>query len=228
MQAQRLVAARLILLRITIEVAKGGRQVVAAMLQRRPAERPQRILQPLGQRHEAFPAEHDMGVLPAREGQPEVVEPVIERHAGDADAAIAHVGEIGQSQPARRMLLAEDDVLLGPVQRPPGADAPLQRAPDPGTDLGMAATDLVENGDRPQARGALEQGHHFAVPNCGQRILPPAIARHFLLRRKPGVLFSRATPSCRHASGDTFSSRLTRPSALPRLECSRKLIHCLI
>jgi hypothetical protein len=44
-----------------------------------------------------------------------VVEPVIERHAGDADAAIAHGGEIRQPQPTRRMLLPEDDVLLGPV-----------------------------------------------------------------------------------------------------------------
>src|SRR5713101_5584076 len=184
------------------------------------------------------------------------------------------------------MLLPEDDVLLGPVQRPPGADAPLQRASDTGTDLGMAAADLVENGNRPQARGALEQGHHLAVPNRDQRILPPPAARHFLLRREPGVLLdaigggdaepglgrgndrrlrltetheqphlaigdvaaglgavphrreepatyptgrdrqptrpfqgravrrirnvSRATPSRRHASGDTFSSRLTR------------------
>ena len=78
-----------------------------------------------------------------------MVEPVIERHAGDADAAIAHVGEIGQPQPARRMLLAKDDVLLGSVQRPPGADAPLQRAPNTSADLRMAAAELIENGNRP-------------------------------------------------------------------------------
>jgi hypothetical protein len=28
-----------------------------------------------------------------------VIEPVIERHSGDTDAVIAHVGEIGQAQP---------------------------------------------------------------------------------------------------------------------------------
>src|SRR5438132_446689 len=84
MAAQRLVATRQILLCVTIEVAEGGRQAVAAMLQGGAAERPQRILHSLGQRHEAFPAEHDMGVLPAREGEPEVVEPMIERRAGDA------------------------------------------------------------------------------------------------------------------------------------------------
>ena len=115
MAAQRLVAARLILPRIVVEIAEGGRQAVAAMLQRRAAERPQRVLQPFGQRHEALAAEHDMGVFPAREGQPEVIEPMIERCAGDADAATAHVGEIGQPEPARRVLLPEDDVLLGAV-----------------------------------------------------------------------------------------------------------------
>jgi hypothetical protein len=36
------------------------------------------------------------------------------------------------------MLLTEDDVLLGPVQRPPGADAQIQRAADTAADLGMA------------------------------------------------------------------------------------------
>ena len=95
-----------------------------------------------------------MSVLPAREGQAEVIELVIQRHTGDADAMIAHVGEIGKPQPARRMALPEDDVLLGAVQRPPGTDAPLQRAADTSADLGMAAPDLVENGHRPQARRA--------------------------------------------------------------------------
>ena len=180
-----------------------------------------------------------------------------------------------------------------PLQRPPGADAPLQRAPDAGADLGMAPPHLVENGDRPQARRALEQRHDLAVPNRSQRIRPPATTRRFLLRRQPRVLLdaiggggaepglgrgndrrlglaetheqphlaigdvatgqgavphrreepasypaghdrqttrplrghadrrirnvSRATPSCRHEPGDTFSSRLTRLSpCLPR------------
>jgi hypothetical protein len=46
----------------------------------------------------------------------------------------------------------------------------------------ITAADLVENGDRPQARNAFEQGHHLAVPNRGQRILPLAPARGSLLR----------------------------------------------
>src|SRR5260370_6518187 len=118
------------------------------MLQWRAAERPQRILHPLSKRHKALAAKHDMGVLPAREGQPEVIEPVIERHTGDADAATAHVGEIGQTQPTRRVLLPEDDVLLGAVERPPGADAPPPPAPDAGAPLRMAAPDPAANGAR--------------------------------------------------------------------------------
>src|SRR5438874_11089860 len=63
-RAKRLVTTRLVLPRVVVEIAEGGRQAVAAMLQRGAAERPQRILQPLGQCHKAFAAEHDMGVLP--------------------------------------------------------------------------------------------------------------------------------------------------------------------
>ncbi len=40
MRAQRLVATRLILPRVVVEIAEGGRQAVAAMLQGSPAERP--------------------------------------------------------------------------------------------------------------------------------------------------------------------------------------------
>src|SRR6202035_5759634 len=65
MRTQRLVAARLVLPGVVVEIAKGGRQAVAAMLQRCPAERPQRILQSLGERHKALAPEHDLGMLPA-------------------------------------------------------------------------------------------------------------------------------------------------------------------
>jgi hypothetical protein len=40
------------------------------------------------------------------------IEPMIQRHTGDIDAVITHVGEIGKPQPSWRMLLPEDDVLL--------------------------------------------------------------------------------------------------------------------
>ena len=154
MRAQRLIAARLILPCVVLEIAEGGGQAVAAMLQGRLPERPHRVQQPLGKRHTALAAEHEMTVFPAREGQPEMVKPMIERRTGNADAEIAHRGEIGQPQPAGRMLLPEDDITIGPIERPPAPDAPLQRAPDAGADLGMAPADFLENGDRPQTRQA--------------------------------------------------------------------------
>ena len=86
------------------------------------------------------------------------------------------------------MFLPEDDVLLATVERPPGADAPLQGATDTGPELGVATADFVENGNRPQARGVLEQRYHLVVPNRGQRISPPPVARRFLLRGKAVAL----------------------------------------
>ncbi len=58
-----------------------------------------------------------MAVFPAREGQAEMIKPMIERHAGDTDREIAHIGEIGQPQPARRMLLPKDN-LTWPIGQP--------------------------------------------------------------------------------------------------------------
>jgi hypothetical protein len=48
-----------------------------------------------------------------------VVEPVVEGDAGDGDAQIAHVGEVGQPDPAGLVDLAEDDLLLLAVQSAP-------------------------------------------------------------------------------------------------------------
>src|SRR5215470_5301134 len=181
------------------------------MLQRGSAKRPQRVLQTFCQRDKALPTEHDMRMLPARKGQPEVVEPVIQRHTGDADAVIGHIGEIRQSEPTRRMVLPEDDVLLGPVDRPPAADAPLQGAAGPDAEFGMAAPDLVENGYRPQARRALQQRHHLAVPNRSQRVRPSADARRFLLRGEPWILFYRGVRVlCRTAAPDLAAAYTMR------------------
>jgi hypothetical protein len=181
MGARRLVPLGRIPSGVAVEIAEGGRQAIAAMLQRRTSERPQRILQTLSQDHETLAARHDMAVLPTGEGQPKMIEPMIEWRAGDADREIAHVGKIGQPEPTRRVLLPENHVLLGAVQRPPGADAPFQRTPDAGTDLGMAAAGLIEDGDRPQAGGALQRRHHFTVPDFAQRVRAPPATWCFLL-----------------------------------------------
>ncbi len=64
MRAQCLVAPRLILPCVGVEIAEGGRETVAAMLQRGSAERPQCVLQTLRQCHKALPTEHDVSMLP--------------------------------------------------------------------------------------------------------------------------------------------------------------------
>jgi len=108
-----------------------------------------------------------------------------------ADPEIAHIGKIGQPQPTRRVFLPEDDVLLAAVQRPPGADAPFQRAPDAGADFGRAAADLVEDGDRPQAGSAPQQRHHLAVPHRAQRVRASPTTRCLLLGSSRGSCSKR-------------------------------------
>jgi hypothetical protein len=49
------------------------------------------------------------------------------------------------------MLLPEDNILLGTIERPPATYA--------GAEFGMPTSDLVENGNRAQARDTLKQLH---------------------------------------------------------------------
>ena len=158
------------------------------MLARSAAERPEGVLQPLGEGDIALAAEHDMGMLEAGIGEPEVIEPVVERLAGDGDGKIAHVGEVGQAHAPGLVDLAEDDLLLGTVQGAPGSDPALEGAADAGAELGMAADDLLEEGDGPQARGGLEQRDDLAVPDTRERIGAPAPAADLLLGGQPRVL----------------------------------------
>ncbi len=95
MGTQLLVTPGEVLLGNAIEVAERRRQTVAAVLFRHAAKRLQRILQAFRERHKTLAAEHHMGILEARERQPEVVEPVIERLTRDHDAKRPHVGEVG-------------------------------------------------------------------------------------------------------------------------------------
>jgi hypothetical protein len=66
------------------------------MLQWGSTKRPQCVLQTLRQCHKALTTEHDMRMLPAREGQAEVIEPVIERYTGNADAVIDAPADRGE------------------------------------------------------------------------------------------------------------------------------------
>ena len=58
-------------------------------------------------------------MLEAGKDQAKMVEPVIERLTGDSDAEVVHDGEVGQPKPARLVTLAEDHLLLRPVNGAP-------------------------------------------------------------------------------------------------------------
>ena len=118
------------------------------MLRRRAAERPQGALQPPGQRREALPAEHHVGVREAGAGQAEVVQPVVEGRAGDGDRQAVGIGEVRQSEPARRVRLAEHDLALGAVHGPPRPHAPLQSPPHAGAEFGVAPDQFLVHGHR--------------------------------------------------------------------------------
>src|SRR5664279_5280627 len=106
-----------------------------------------------------------MGVFEARERQAEVIESAIEDLAGDGDAEIGHLGEVRQSHPARRMLLAKDDLPIRAVHRPPRPDAALQGSPRSGAEVWMAAAEFFENGDRSQSGRGLQHRDGFIVPD---------------------------------------------------------------
>ena len=186
MGAQRIVAPGQVLAGVAIQIAEGGREAVAAMLTRGAAERPEGVLQALGQGDIALAAEHDMGMLEAGIGEPEVIEPMIERLAGDGDGEFGHVGEVGQAHAPGLVHLAEDDLLLGTMQGAPGSDPALEGAADAGAEFGMAADDLLEESDGPQARGGLEERDDLAVPDSSRA------------DRDAGA---RVGPSCGRAAG---------------------------
>ena len=119
------------------------------MLARRAPYAPQRVLQPLGQRGEALPAQHHVRVGEAGIGQPEVVQAVRQRRAGDAHRQAAGVGEVRQPELTRRMGLAEHDLPLRSVHRAPFAHPPLQGSAYAEPEFGMAAHELLKQRYRP-------------------------------------------------------------------------------
>ena len=116
-----------------------------------------------------------------------MIEPVLERLAGDADAKRGGLGEVGQPLPPRRMILAEDHLARRTGHRLPVADPPLQRAADADREVGMATAQLLEQRHRPQARGGLQHRHDLAVPDRGQRVGPAPAAGCRPFRWRAGI-----------------------------------------
>ena len=192
---QLLIALGEVLLGDPVQVAECCRQTVAAMLLRHAAQRPQCVLQ-------AFRERHHMGMLEARERQPEVVQPVIERLTRNRDAEPGHVGEVGQPHPSRRMLLAEDHIAVGTVERPPSGDAALQCPAHAWADPKMPTANLLKDRHRADAGCSLHHRHNLAVPHPGERVGTPASTRFLLLGWQP-----RICPRCQQG-------RLVRASRL--------------
>jgi hypothetical protein len=118
-----------------------------------------------------------------------MIQAMIEGLPCNADDQISHIGEVRQTEPAGRVLLTKDDVLLRAVDRPPGADPAFQGAADAFAEIGMAAAHLGEDTDRAQFRGGLEHWHNLAVPEGGEGIGSAPAPRRLLRCHTVGILF---------------------------------------
>ena len=78
------------------KIAVGRRQTVSAVGGGCAAELPERLLHAFGQRREALAAFDHLDMLPARKGQPEMKEQMIEGPSGDRNLKIGRLGKITQ------------------------------------------------------------------------------------------------------------------------------------
>ena len=167
--AQLAVGAREVLL--LGEVLERRREAVGTMLARRATDEPERVLEAFGERREALPTLDHARVFPLRVGEREVVEPMREGKARHRHAQLAGIGEVRKTLRAGRMLLAEDDVAVGPGERAPAPDMALQ-----GAQLairkasGMPTLQLAQDGDRLQRRHRLHQRHDLGFPDPLERV----------------------------------------------------------
>ena len=169
--AQRLVAACLVGAGVVVEVAERGRQAVGPVLDRHAAERPECVLQADRKRREALAANDRLGVFPGGVGQGEVIQPMGQRCAGDADAEVAHVGEVGQPLLSRSVVLTEDHLAVGAVLGPPSAHPAFQATTEPiPIMVRVPAQHLVEHPDGPQTRRGFEHRADLAVPQSAEGI----------------------------------------------------------
>ena len=168
------------------EVLEGGREAVGPVLPGGAADGMEGVLQPFGERGEAFAAQHDMDVGEAGERQPEVAEHVIQLPAGNVDAQIAHAGEVRDAHPAGRVVLQEDDLLLGAVLGLPFAHPPLQGALDARLQFGMEAHHFLVDGHGPDAGAGLKYLLHF-VDDIRKRVSSPPAAPRLRLRERVGL-----------------------------------------
>ncbi len=88
-----------------------------------------------------------------------------------------------------------------------GIDAPLQRPPDAGSQIGMPTHQLIEDRDGPQTGTRLQHRDDLGLEDLRQGIGPPSLARCPLLGGRARVLRDaiaggRAEPGARRGDGD--------------------------
>ena len=159
--AQRLITLGQVLLRGLAKVAERRRQAVGTVFRRGAAKRPQRLLQAAAEGAERLAAHHHGGVLEAGVGQPEVVQQVPQRRAGDDAPQVVGGGEVRQPQASGRMDLREHHLLVGAVPGAPVAHAAFQRAAHPRRQFRVPAQQFLKDRCRAQLRRALQQRDYF-------------------------------------------------------------------
>jgi len=170
------------------------------VLDRHAAEGPERVLQVLGERGEALPAQDDPGECPARVDQHEMIQQMGERLARDRDAEPARVREIGQRLLAGFPALAEDHIAARPAQGFPVAHATLQGSPDRvvGKALRIAAHQVAQQRDGLEARVGLQHGDKLMVPHALQRVWDGAPTFHAALGGLAGIMLQASSGAFAH------------------------------
>ena len=163
------------------------------MIARCTADSPKGILQTTGQCGKTLAAFDNLGMLEAAIGQPEVIEQILEGHAGDRDLEARCVGKIRQSHASGLMNLPEHHLLIFAMARAPCADPALKCPANTRPEFGVTLAQLPKNGDRPQAGSALQHGNHFFGEDPLQWIRPTPFVFGLLLAWWTGVCFDPIT-----------------------------------
>ena len=122
---------------------------------------------------------------PAAVHQDELVQPMRERQAAQADVKRIGHGEVRQPQAARWVFLCEADLPLFAVLGAPLAATPPQGAQHRFAELlGVAALKLLQQRHGHQRRRAFQHRHHLFVPERSQRVGASAPVARWALRGK--------------------------------------------
>src|SRR4030081_170184 len=118
------------------------------------------------------------------------------------------------------MLLAEDHIPVGAIERPPSGDAALQGPTHAQGDSGISTANLLEDGHRADTGGGLQHRHDLAIPHPGERVGTAASTRLLFLGRQPRIGFDPiggggAEPGLRGSDGGNVA--LTGLHVQPRL-----------